>query len=289
MAYLPYDIIAEIVDILADTDNYRPLFELSATCKSILHLCRAHIFSVMTLVPRNWDGLSRTKSFRFRSFLINRTLFRIKTVEDLVESCPSVLKYVRTLHLQSHQSNYRDTAYLKLLSRFNDLSSLSIASYEDIVGSRIDPYKPKQSWTSFPESYRTSLLQLIQRSPVQKLFLSNIAEIPRAVLQPCGNLIHLSLYCATFSSDDSSRSPINPIQLKELFFRYDIEAASPLLDNNNSSGSSTIDPGSLESLGIELYDVAECGSEHEIVKNVSDLENLIISDPSMLSNTRALL
>ncbi|KJA18901.1 hypothetical protein HYPSUDRAFT_204995 [Hypholoma sublateritium FD-334 SS-4] len=281
MVSLPYDIIAEIVDTLADTDNYRSLFDLSATCKSILHLCRAHIFSVMTLVPRNWDGLSRTKSYRLRSFLINRTLFRVKTVEDLVESCPSVLKYVRTLHLQSHQSNYHDVAYLNLLSKFNDLSSLSIASYEDIVGYRIDPYKPKQNWSSFPESYRSSLMQLVQRSPVQKLFLNNIAEIPRSILQPCGDLIHLSLYCATFSSDDSLKPPINPIQLKELFFRYDIEAASPLLDSHSSHGSSIIDPGSLESLGIELHDVnIESGSEREIVKNVSDLENLIISDPT---------
>ncbi len=290
MAYLAYDIIAEIVDILADTDDYRSLFELSATCKSILHLCRARIFSVMTLVPRNWDGLSRTKSFRFRSFLINRTLFRVRAVEDLVESCPSILNYVRTLHLQSHQSNYHDTAYLGLLSMFDNLSSLSIQSYEDIVGSRIDPFKPKQSWTTFPESYRSSLVQLIQRSPIRKLFLTNVADIPRSILQPCRNLIHLTLYCATFSSDSNSRSPISPIQLKELFFRYDIEAASPLLNSSSSSGSTPIiDPASLETLAIELHDVHENGYEHEIVKNVSDLENLIIFDPSTLSTAQLLL
>lgn len=284
---LPYDLLKEIVDIVASTRDYRSLFSLSLTCKTILVLSRAHIFSTMTLVPRDWDRLSATatpQSYRLGSLSINRQLFRVKIVEALVRSSPGILRYVRTLHLQSHQSNYNDAAFIDLLSKFSNLSTLTIGSYENVAGQVIDPYKPKRSWNSFPQSYQDSIAQLIRRSPIEKLSFDSLGDIPTSALKNCSNLMNLSLYCSTFSSYDHPGSlsclPACsiPIELKELYFRYDITAARPLLDF--AAGPPIVNPATLETFVFELHSASENGREHEIVKDATCLEDLIISDPS---------
>lgn len=292
MSCLPYDIINEIVDIIrqdADTLDSKVLYTMSLTCRSILQLCRKHLFYEMTLEPRKMDDVSHTTSFmqfRLESLKRNPAVFRIKTVERLVESSPDILKNVRRLFLESHQSNYNDTALIALLSKFDNLVSLSITARDSFDDDTSDFFQSNHSWNSLSKTYQFALVQLIHRSPLTDLAFDNYGDIPSDIFLPFGNLLILSLSRTTFSSNNlilPSMSiltrPTRPLQLKELWVKYYISDIAPLLDQESAYGQSIIDPAALKSLTIELRTVESVTWDRNMLKDISNLDNLFITNP----------
>lgn len=293
---LPYDIFNEIADIIrrgGETGDYRTLYTMSLTCRSMLQLCRKYLFYEMTLEPRNMDDASHTASVRkfgLRSLKSNPAVFRLKIVERLVESSPDILKNVRRLFFESHQSNYNDTALISLMSKFDNLKSLSIAAHESVDDHLSHFFQPQHSWKSLPQSYQLALVQLIHRSPLHELAFDNYGDIPMGILLPVGSLVNLSLSRTTFSSSNLIlpstsifNEPTRPVLLKELWTKYHITDIAPLLNQDSPYGHPIIDPAALKSLYIELRNVDAAAWDHNMLKNISNLECLYFSNPRSYS------
>ncbi|KAF8175782.1 hypothetical protein BJ912DRAFT_1147038 [Pholiota molesta] len=292
---LPYDIFDDIVDIIrqrGQTGDFRTLYTMSITCRSMLQLCRKYLFYEMTLQPRNMDDVSHIASnrkFRLRSLKPNPTVFRLKIVKRLVESSPDILKNVRRLFFESHPSNYNDTALISLMSKFDNLNFLSIATHESIDNDILHFFQPNHSWNSLPQSYQLALVQLIRRSPLHELAFDDYGDIPSDILLPVASLINLSLCRTTFSSSNLIspsisifNKPTRPLMLKELWTKYHLADIAPLLSQHPTYGHSIIDPAALKSLNFELRNVDNAAWDdwdHNMLKNISNLECLFFSNP----------
>ncbi|KAF8175781.1 hypothetical protein BJ912DRAFT_1064170 [Pholiota molesta] len=284
---LPYDIFNEIVNITrqgGQSGDYRTLYAMSITCRSMLQLCRKYLFYEMILEPRNMDDASLSVRNKLR-YQPNPAVFRLKILERLVESSPDILKNVRRLFFESHPSNYNDTALISLISKFDNLKFLSIATHKSSDSET--PYfsQPNHSWNSLPQPYQLALAQLIHRSPLHELAFDNYGDIPSDILLPVGSLVNLSLSRTTFSSinfispsTSIFNEPTRPLPLKELQTKYHIANIAPLLNQHSTYGHPIIDPAALKSLSFER-NVNAAAWDHNILKNISNLECLFFSNP----------
>ena len=93
--FLPIDIIALIIDIEGESNDTDLLKELAPVSHSFLHICSKHLFATIDLhdIDMTYNIASSKKGF-----------------VKLLESRPSVVKYIRTLtftiedgHIQSPQ------------------------------------------------------------------------------------------------------------------------------------------------------------------------------------------
>jgi hypothetical protein len=160
---LPLDILLYIIDLLADEDDgdIKSLQILSQACKSMVPLCRNHLFSSLCLV----DDI---KSERFSNLLLKN---------------PDIARYVRSLDYAFGIHNpvsEHDLNILDMLKKHSSLKSIAILS-------------PGLDWNDLPEPIRSSLVSLIQLPTVARIGIYSIKWFPAMVLSGCSNLIDLQL------------------------------------------------------------------------------------------------
>ena len=166
MGTIPLDIILYIIDLLAGGDDedsdFKSIRILSQACKSMVPLCRKHLFSSICL-------FSESNSKRF---------------SDLLSKNPDIACYVRSLYYPlfiSQAIGAHELNTIEILKERSPLQAIQISSARHC------------DWNDFPESLRSSLVSLFQLPTVTFLGIYLFKEFPATALTGCGNLIELEL------------------------------------------------------------------------------------------------
>ena len=159
---LPLDIFLHIIDLLAggDDKDIKSLQILSQVCKSMVPLCRKHLFSSLRLYD-----------------------FNLERFNDLLSKNPDIACYVRSLKFivfNKNNTTYHELNCLDVLKERSFLQSIELSS----LG---------LDWNNLPESVRSSLVSLIQLPTVTHLDICSFKGFPVMVLSGCTNLIDLRL------------------------------------------------------------------------------------------------
>jgi hypothetical protein len=162
---LPLDILLYIIDLLASEDDgdIKSLQILSQACKSMVPLCRKHLFSSLRL-----HGELESECF-----------------SDLLSKNPDIVRYVRSLNYAVYDRPIYDHE-LNILDMLKEHSSLQSIELLSPPGFILD-------WRNFPESIRSSLVCLIQLPTVTHLDIQSFKGFPATALSRCSNLIDLQL------------------------------------------------------------------------------------------------
>jgi hypothetical protein len=165
MEPLPLDILLHIIDLLASGDDgdIKSLQILSQACKSMVPLCRKHLFSSIRLRGR----------------------WQIDCFSNLLTKNPDIARYMRSLNyaLSERRTYYHELNILNMLKEHSSLQSIKLRS----------PSGCMLLWSSFPKKLRLSLVSLIQLPTVTHLDIKYFRKFPAMVLSRCSNLIDLRL------------------------------------------------------------------------------------------------
>ena len=159
MKTLPFDILLYIIDFLASgyPEWKKTLGYLSQACKSMVPLCRKHIFSSLHLFAAD------SNSVRF---------------SNLLSKNPDIARYVTSLIYRVYNiPSTDDLNILDMLKKRSSLRSIYLCSSFD--------------WNELTESIRSSLVSLIQLPTVTSLSIDSIDGFPAMALSGCGSLIDL--------------------------------------------------------------------------------------------------
>ena len=206
---IPFDIIENIVEILDEEKDHQVVKAISRTCRSLLHLCRKHIFHSIQVRMENdvWTNIKST----LPSFL---------ALEQLLLESPVIGQYVRELHIDIIQESHSWPPYSfeQAPRHLKKLNSLNV----DLAC-----YLPTNSrdWNNFPSSIQRSLLNLMNLPTLHHLELSGMENFPISNLIPGPYLTDLSAANLDISAEhgEAASSPLQePMQLEVL----DIEISS---------------------------------------------------------------
>jgi hypothetical protein len=227
METLPLDILLYIIDLLADNADIKSLQILSQACKSLVPLCRKHLFSSLCL-----HSTLNSESERF---------------SDLLSKNPDLARYVRSLNYRVY--NPIGDHVLNILDILKKRSSLQSIQ---LVSSLIEPL----DWNDFHESMQSSLIFLIQLPTVTFLSIRSLTGFPATVLSGCSNLNHIDLRRGEFNlappevnNQVISRSKIStPVSLS---IKTDTDGLSALLNSASlHAGGPIVDFSRLRSAQI---------------------------------------
>ena len=167
MEPLPLDILLYIIDLLAEDVN--SLRILSLTCKSMVPLCRKHLFSYLSLA--------------------SHPLKILKRFNDLHSTNPDIARYVRRLdYIACIPVFTEELKFLHILTEHSSLQRIRLRSL-----------RSSWPWNNLPNSLRSSLISLIQLPTVFHLDIEDLNGFPATALSGCSNLIDLWLRNLEFS------------------------------------------------------------------------------------------
>ena len=267
---LPFDIIAQIIDVVGENNDTDLLKELSLISHSFLPVCSKHLFATVELhdaFPR-FHVASSKKGF-----------------VKLLKARPDVLKYVRNLtykmgacyRLQSTAAIYPIVGYddhdllpvlPNLLRKISRLDSLTI------VGSKWD-------WNLLDSSLTSALLYLIHLPTINHIDLSYIQGFPLSSFTPSVNLHRLDVsYLRRFdgpeevvSSEIVIQSEMMP-KIREFHTSASLPLTTRLLYAKNQDGQPAFDFTDLRRLSIGLEDELNV---RYLLQNAKSLEKLHLS------------
>ena len=240
---LPLDILLYIIDLLAEDVN--SLRILSLTCKSMVPLCRKHLFSSLRL----------DSEFSFERF------------SDLLSKNPEIACYVRDLNYGIY--NPIGDHKLNILNILKERSSLQLIALSS----------EWLYWNDFPESTRSSLLSLIELPTVIHLYIYSIKGFPAIVLSGCSNLINLQLKDLEIASPEVnqviSRSKIpTPVSL---YIGTETFGLAALLSSKSlHAGGPIVDISRLQKADFDVKSRDDIDQAYELIKVSSRLEHLNI-------------
>ena len=246
MGTLPLDILLYIIDLLAggDDEDIESLQNLSQVCKSMVPLCRKHLFSSLLL------HYSKEDSERFSNLLLMN---------------PEIARYVRNLNyrfyppLSDHELNILD-----VLKKRSSLQSIRLSSPGMI------------EWNYLPESVQSSLVFLIQLPTVTRLDIDDIIGFPATALSGCSNLIDLRLGELKLAPPEVNqvilRSKITtPVSLH--MWRTTLGLAALLDSASLHAGGPIIDFSRLQKAKFRVESQDDIGQVNELIKVTSRLEH----------------
>jgi hypothetical protein len=243
METLPLDILLYIIDLLAggDDKDIKSLQILSQVCKSMVPLCRKHLFSSLHLH-------SELNSERF---------------SDLFSKNPDIHRYVRSLNyrvynpISDHVLNILD-----MLKKRSSLQSITLSS-------------PRLDWNDFPESIRSSLVFLIQLPTISHIDIYEFKGFPATALSGCSNLINLRLGKLNLAPPEVnqviSRSKIpTPVSL---CIRINAYGFAALLGSASlHAGGPIVDFSRLQKADFYVDSRGEIDQVNELIKMTTQLE-----------------
>ena len=244
---LPLDIFSYIIDLLAGGDvgddrDIKSLQILSQACKSMVPLCRKHLFSSLYIF-RELD------SERF---------------SNLLSKNPDIACYVRSLNygvynsLTDHELNIFD-----MLKECSSLHSIRLQSFPG-------------HWVNLPES----VVSLIQLPTVTHLDIEYFKGFPVTVLSGCSNLIDLRLGRLELVPPEVnqviSRSEISsPVSLYIGIQTYGL--ASLLNSASLHGGGPIVDFSRLQKASFNVEFRGDISQINELIKATTRLEYLYIA------------
>ena len=267
---LPFDIIAQIIDVVGENNDTDLLKELSLISHSFLPVCSKHLFATVELhdaFPR-FHVASSKKGF-----------------VKLFKTRPDVFKYIRNLtykmgecyRLQSAPAIYPIFGYddhdlspvlPNLLRKISRLDSLTI------VGSKWD-------WNLLDSSLTSALLYLMHLPTINHIDLSFIQDFPLSSFTPSVNLHRFDIsYLMRFDRSEEDGSPGIVVQsemmpqLREFQTTSSEMVTTKLLLAKKQDGSPAFNFVDLKRLSISLED--EWNFRY-ILQNAKLLEKLDLS------------
>jgi hypothetical protein len=250
---IPLDILLYIIDLLAGgyDEDVKSLRILSQTCKSMVPLCRKHLFSSIHLY-------SELNSKRF---------------SDLLSKNPDIARYVRILNymfryipISGHELNIID-----MLKEHSPLQSIQLSSGRSL------------NWNDFPESIRSSLVSLIQLPTVTFLGIHSFKGFPATALSGCGNLINLQLGYLKLDHPEVNQPVISRSKIPTPVSLYiDLkEKIYGLADLLNSAslhlGGPIVDFSGLQKAGFNVESRDDLAQVYELIKVTTKLEYFSLS------------
>ena len=252
---LPLDILLLIIDLLAgrDDEDVKSLRILSQVCKSMVPLCRKHLFSSLSLH-------SEFNSERFSGLLLKN---------------PDIARYVRSLHyivcllpISDHEMNILD-----ILKKRSSLHTIEL-------------WSSGVEWNNLAESMRSSLVSVIQLPTVTSLSIESFKGFPSTALSGCGNLIHLQLGGLNLAPPEVnqviSRSKIPaPLSLtintKPLYINTDTYGFASLMNSASLHADGPIvDFSRLQKAVFQVDSRGDINQVNELIKATTRLENMEI-------------
>ena len=247
METLPLDILLYIIDLLAggDNENVKSLRILSQACKSMLPLCRKHLFSSLHLN-------SESNSERF---------------SNLLSKNPDIARYVRSLTyafyyipISGHELNIID-----MLKERSPLHSIQLWSSRYL------------DWNDFPESIRSSLVSLFQLPTVTILSIYSFKGFPAMALSGCGNVIDLQLGQLKLAPPEVnqviSRSKIpTPVSLSIWTDTYGVATLLNSAGLHAGVSLAIVDLSSLQKAEFHVNSRDGLGQVYELIKVTTRLE-----------------
>jgi hypothetical protein len=241
METLPLDILLYIIDLLADDEDIKSLQILSQTCKSLVPLCRKHLFSFLYLSKLNSD--------------------------DLLSRNPDLARYVRSLNytvyipISDHVLNILDMLKERSSLRSIELSGLGLDGND------------------LTESIRSSLISLIQLPTVTCLEVYSFKRFPATVFSGCGNLIDLWLGELNLAPPEVnqviSRSKIStPVSL---LIKTDTDSLSILMNSASLyEGGPIVDFSRVQKAECDVNSRGDIDQVNKLIKLTTRLEGLYI-------------
>ena len=246
MKTLPLDILLDIIELLAGCRDIESLRTLSQACKSMVPLCRKHLFSTLFL-------RCNSNSVRFN---------------DLLSKNPDIAHYVRSLDygIYNIPSSGHELNILDMLKKCSSLRSIVLSSLRDLT------------WNNLTESTRSSILSLIQLPTVTSLSIYSFNGFPATALSGCGNLINLNLGVLNLVppevSQAISRSKIPaPVSLYIETRTYGLAA---LLNSANLQGGPIVDFSRLQKAEFYVESRDDIDQVNELIKVKTRLEYIRI-------------
>ena len=257
METLPLDILLDIINLLAsgDDEDIKSLKILSQTSKSMVPLCRKHLFSTLDLHSDLKSNLQR--------------------FSDLLSKNPDIASYVRSLHyivcllpISDHEMNILD-----ILKKRSSLHTIEL-------------WSSGVEWNNLAESMRSSLVSVIQLPTVTSLSIESFKGFPSTALSGCGNLIHLQLGGLNLAPPEVnqviSRSKIPaPLSLtintKPLYINTDTYGFASLMNSASLHADGPIvDFSRLQKAVFQVDSRGDINQVNELIKVTTRLENMEI-------------
>jgi hypothetical protein len=245
---LPLDILQYIIDLLADENdgNIKSLLILSQTSKSMVPLCRKHLFSNLNL-------LRDLKSERFA---------------NLISKNPDIARYVRILNFRVYNPISDDELnILDLLKKRSSLQTIILQT------SGMD-------WNDFPESMQSSIVSLIQLPTVSFLGLESFKGFPATAISGCSNLMHLEFIKVELAPPEVNQIiPRSKIpKPKTLYFNKKTYSLAALLNSaNQHAGGPVVDFSRLRGAFFYVESRSEIDLVNGLIKMTTGLEYFFLT------------
>jgi hypothetical protein len=225
---LPFDVLHTIIEMLRKDEppDFTTIQFVSQTCRSLLPVCRRHLFSAIWLKSRI-DGADVANQIHARSGNLEPTLHIGATnLANLVASSPDIAGYVREFIFYPHASNSGDETLLSLLQKFDRLEKLHFRHHHDK-----EPWTRYQNWDDLHYSLQIAMEDLVhqQRRTLTYLFFTDHENIPISILHPLTCLHTFYLFDSTMYTDVIA-NPLAPLQLTSLGFTAGYSAVQSLFE-----------------------------------------------------------
>ncbi|PPQ65563.1 hypothetical protein CVT24_010826 [Panaeolus cyanescens] len=231
---LPLDIVAEIIDILAETKDWETLKTFSTLCSFCRDQCRKHMFSSITIGEDTDDWDEENEAFPMPEIL--------KFVA-LTKDHPQVLGYIRHLYIINPTRYVDQVALPHVFPLLVNLSSLEIHIYEE------------HEWWS---PHLTKSLEALSGLPsFERLSLHGIKTFVIHNLAPLYQLRHLELDHVDLVDMYSPAIQYPPMRLQSLvhidFDEYDYDPKIHTLKAKREDGQFLLDLSELEELHLSPF------------------------------------
>ena len=214
---LPYDIIAEIIDIVGENDNTILIKELALVSHSFNQICGKYLFATVDL----HDAVPMRQASSKKGFV------------KLLERRPEVVKYIRKLrYLVEYDGSFQSSSFSSTYPRHYDddllspvlpnfLRTISFLNCLTIAGSKL------VEWDTIDSSLTSALLHLMHLPTIDHIDLSSIENFPLSSLaaSKSPNLRRLDINYLTLGEDDPLENVVLP------------EAMPKILEFNTSDSS----------------------------------------------------
>ena len=182
---LPFDIIAQIIDIVGENNDTNLLKELALVSHSFLQICNKHLFATIEL----HEAVPNYRASSKRGFV------------KLLQSRPDVVKYIRNLtyRVAYTYGNRFESSFLRFPSNYlnddhqlspilpNFLRTISRLNCLTITGTKLE-------WNTLDSSLTSAFLHLMHLPTINYINLSFIRKFPLSSLVPCVNLHRLDIF-----------------------------------------------------------------------------------------------
>ena len=205
---LPYDIIAQIIDIVGENDDTILIKELALVSHSFNQICSKHLFATVDL----YDDIPMQRASSKKGFL------------KLLKTRPEVVKYIRKLtYTVDYDGSFQTSSFSSTYPCFDyddnllspDLSNIlrTISFLNCLIitaGSKV------VNWNKVDSSLTSALLHLMHLPTINHIGLSSIDDFPLSSLTTSGfvNLRRLDMFSMSLTHDDDSSDIVVPSEMR---------------------------------------------------------------------------